>query len=84
MIPNGNTIDTLSEVWPQLSTDKRRLFDVITRSYLMALLEVRGHIFCVANWQAIKARLVRRVPDWQPAEERGNEAQLLCLAQLKT
>ena len=38
VIPNVNTVDTLREVWPRLSGDERRLFDVIARSYLAAMM----------------------------------------------
>ncbi|HWX47945.1 MAG TPA: DNA topoisomerase, partial [Roseomonas sp.] len=33
VIPNVNTVETLREVWPRLSADERKLFDVIARSY---------------------------------------------------
>ena len=33
-----NTVGDLREVWPRLSGDERRLFDVIARSYLAALM----------------------------------------------
>jgi len=38
VIPNANTVGTLREVWPRLSIDERRLFDVIARSYLAAMM----------------------------------------------
>ena len=34
VIPNVNTIDKLREVWPRLSPDEKKLFDVIARAYL--------------------------------------------------
>jgi len=37
-IPNVNTIDKLREVWPRLSSDEKKLFDVIARAYLAALM----------------------------------------------
>src|SRR4051812_1140850 len=57
VIPNVNTVDGLREIWPHLSKDERRLFDVIARSYLSAMmadfryrqttvtLDVRGYPF---------------------------------------
>ena len=38
VIPNVNTVDGLREIWPRLSADERRLFDVIARSYLAAMM----------------------------------------------
>jgi DNA topoisomerase-3 len=38
VIPNVNTIDKLREVWPRLSPDEKKLFDVIARAYLAALM----------------------------------------------
>ena len=38
VIPNVNAIDTLREVWPRLSIDEKKLFDVIARAYLAALM----------------------------------------------
>ena len=38
IIPNVNTIDKLTEVWPRLSSDEKKLFDVIARAYLAALM----------------------------------------------
>lgn len=89
VIPNANTIDTLAQVWPRLSTDERRLFDVIARAYLAAmmpdfryrqttaLLDVQGHAFRAAGRQPIELGWRAAFPDWQPAEEKGDEAQLL-------
>ncbi len=89
VIPNHNTIGTLREVWPRLSTDERRLFDVIARSYLAAmmpdfryrqttaLLDVQGHPFRAAGRQPIELGWRAAFPDWQPAEEKGDQAQLL-------
>jgi DNA topoisomerase-3 len=33
VIPNVNAIDRLREVWPRLTTDEKKLFDVIARAY---------------------------------------------------
>ena len=89
VIPNINTVDTLREVWPRLSGDERRLFDVIARSYLAAMmpdfryrqttvtLDVQGHLFRATGRQPIELGWRAAFPDWQPAEEKGEEAQLL-------
>ncbi|MBL6077109.1 DNA topoisomerase III [Belnapia sp. T18] len=89
VIPNVNTVDTLREVWPRLSTDERRLFDVIARAYLAAMmpdfryrqttvtLDVGRHAFRAAGRQPIELGWRAAFPDWQPAEERGEEAQML-------
>ena len=89
VIPNVNTVDTLREAWPRLSSDERRLFDVIARSYLAAvmpdyryrqttvLMDVRGHAFRASGRQPIDPGWRAAFPDWQPAEERGEDAQPL-------
>ena len=89
VIPNHNTIETLREVWPRLSADERRLFDVIARSYLAAMmpdfryrqttavLDVQGYSFRAAGRQPIELGWRAAFPDWQPAEEKGDDAQLL-------
>src|SRR4029077_8765265 len=38
VIPNVNTVDDLRQVWPRLSSDEKKLFDVIARAYLAALM----------------------------------------------
>jgi DNA topoisomerase-3 len=89
IIPNVNTVDTLREVWPRLSADERRLFDVIARSYLAAMMpdfcyrqttvtfDVRGHLFRASGRQPIDLGWRAAFPEWQPAEEKGEDAQLL-------
>ena len=89
VIPNVNTIDKLREVWPRLSSDEKKLFDVIARAYLSALmpdfryrqtsatLDVRGFEFRAAGRQPIDLGWRAAFPDWQPADEKGDEAQLL-------
>jgi DNA topoisomerase-3 len=89
VIPNVNTVDDLREVWPRLSTDERRLFDVIGRSYLAAMmpdfryrqttitLDVRGHLFGAAGRQPIDLGWRAAFPEWQPADEKGEDARLL-------
>src|SRR6202046_5068164 len=89
VIPNVNTIDKLPEVWPRLSSDEKKLFDVIARAYLAALmpdfryrqttatLDVRGFEFRASGRQPINLGWRAAFPDWQPADEKGDEAQLL-------
>jgi DNA topoisomerase III len=89
VIPNVNTIDKLREVWPRLSPDERKLFDVIARAYLAALmpdfryrqttatLDVRGFDFRAVGRQPIDLGWRAAFPQWQPADEKGDEAQLL-------
>src|SRR6202521_3157106 len=89
VIPNVNTIDKLPEVWPRLSSDEKQLFDVIARAYLAALMpdfryrqttatfDVRGFEFRAAGRQPIDLGWRAAFPEWQPADEKGDEAQLL-------
>ncbi|UGY17900.1 DNA topoisomerase [Bradyrhizobium septentrionale] len=89
VIPNVNTIDKLPEVWPRLSSDEKKLFDVIARAYLAALmpdfryrqttatLDVRGFEFRAAGRQPIDLGWRAAFPEWQPADEKGDEAQML-------
>src|SRR5258708_281860 len=89
VIPNVNTIDKFPEIWPPLSSDEKKLFDVIARAYLAALmpdfryrqttatLDVRGFEFRSAGRQPIDLGWRAAFPEWQPADEKGDEAQLL-------
>jgi DNA topoisomerase-3 len=89
VIPNVNTVDDLRQIWPRLSTDEKKLFDVIARAYLAAVmsdfryrqttatLDVRGFAFRAAGRQPIDLGWRTAFPDWQPADEKGDEAQLL-------
>lgn len=89
IIPNVNTVDKLREVWPRLSSDEKRLFDVIAREYLAAVmpdfryrqttatLDVSGFAFRAAGRQPIDLGWRAAFPDWRPADEKGDEAQLL-------
>jgi len=89
VIPNVNTVDKLREVWPRLSSDEKKLFDVIARAYLAAVmpdfryrqttatLDVRGFEFRAAGRQPIDLGWRAAFPEWQPADEKGDEAQLL-------
>ncbi len=89
VIPNANTADDLATIWPRLDADERRLFDVVARSYLAALmpdfryrqtvaeLDVASHLFRASGRQPIEAGWRAAFPDWLPAEERGEDAQTL-------
>src|SRR3984893_14108547 len=89
VIPNVNAIDKLPEVWPRLSSDEKKLFHVIARAYMAALmpdfryrqttatLDVHGFEFRAAGRQPIDLGWRAAFPDWQPADEKGDEAQLL-------
>ncbi|MCW2283988.1 DNA topoisomerase IA [Rhodoblastus acidophilus] len=89
VIPNVNTIGALRDVWPRLSLDEKKLFDVIARAYLASLmpdfryrqtsvtLDVRGFPFRAAGCQPIDMGWRAAFPEWTPAEEKGDEAQLL-------
>ena len=89
VIPNVNTIGDLGEIWPRLSGDEKKLFDVVARSYLASVmldyryrqttvtLDVRGFEFRAAGRQPIEAGWRDAFPDWRPAEEKGEEAQAL-------
>ena len=89
VIPNVNTVDYLREIWPRLSIDEKKLFDVIARAYLAAImpdfryrqttamLDVRGFAFRAAGRQPIDLGWRAAFPDWQPADEKGDDAQLL-------
>jgi len=89
VIPNVNTVDTLREVWPRLSIDEKKLFDVIARAYLAALmpdfryrqttatLDVKGFPFKAIGRQPIDLGWRAAFPEWQPADEKGDGGQLL-------
>jgi DNA topoisomerase III len=89
VIPNVNTVDDLREVWPRLSIDEKKLFDVIARAYLAAVmpdfryrqttatLDVKGFRFKATGRQPIDLGWRAAFPEWQPADEKGDEAQLL-------
>jgi DNA topoisomerase-3 len=89
VIPNVNTVDKLREIWPCLSLDEKKLFDVIARAYLASLmpdfryrqttatLDVKGFAFRAAGRQPIDLGWRAAFPDWRPADEKGDEAQWL-------
>jgi DNA topoisomerase-3 len=82
-------VGNLKVIWPKLSGDERRLFDVIARSYLAAVmpdhryrqttatLDVHGHAFRAVGRQPIELGWRAAFPDWRPAEETGEDAQPL-------
>ena len=89
VIPNVNTIGDLGEIWPRLSGDEKKLFDAVARSYLASvmpdyryrqttvMLDARGFGFRAAGRQLIEAGWRDAFPDWRPAEEKGEAAQVL-------
>jgi DNA topoisomerase-3 len=89
VIPNANTVEDLKAIWPRLSGDERRLFDVVARSYLAAMmpdhryrqttatLDVHGHAFRATGRQTTELGWRAAFPDWRPAEEQGEGAQPL-------
>jgi DNA topoisomerase-3 len=89
VIPNVNTVDCLREVWPRLSIDEKKLFDVIARAYFAAVmpdfryrqttatLDVCGFPFKATGRQPIDLGWRAAFPNWAPADEKGDDAQLL-------
>ena len=89
IVPNVNTIDGLGEIWPRLTTDEKKLFDAVARSYLAAAmpdyryrqttvtLDVRGFEFRTTGHQPIEAGWRDAFPDWRPDDEKGEAAQAL-------
>lgn len=89
VIPNVNAVDNLPTVWPRLSLDEKRLFDVIARAYLAALmpdfryrqttatLDVKGFPFKAIGRQPIELGWRAAFPEWQPTDEKGDGGELL-------
>jgi DNA topoisomerase-3 len=89
VIPNANTIDSLCEVWPRLSNDEKKLFDVIARAYLSsvmpdfryrqttAAIDANGFPFKATGRQPLELGWRAAFPEGQPADEKGDDAQLL-------
>lgn len=89
IIPNANTVENLRAVWPSLSADEKKLFEVVARSYLAAMmpdyryrqttvrLDVHGHPFQASGRQPIDPGWRAAFPGWTPSEEKGEEAQTL-------
>jgi DNA topoisomerase III len=89
IVPNVNTIGDLRAAWPRLSSDEKKLFDVIARAYLASVmpdfryrqtdvtLKVQNFPFQAAGRQPIDLGWRAAFPDWRPASEQGDSAQLL-------
>src|SRR5208283_1460482 len=89
VIPNVNTVDGLREVWPRLSIEEKKLFDIVARAYLAAImpdfryrqttaaLDVRGFPFKATGRQPIDLGWRAAFPEWRPADEKGDDAQML-------
>ena len=89
VIPNVNTIEGLRDIWPHLSIDERKLFDVIARAYLAAVmpdflyrqtttsLDVVGFLFKATGRQPVDLGWRAAFPEWKPANEKGDDAQVL-------
>ena len=89
IVPNANRMGDLREVWPRLTSDEKKLFDAVARSYLASVmpdyryrqttvtLGVRGFEFRATGRQPIEAGWRDVFPDWKPEEEKGEAAQAL-------
>ena len=89
VVPNVNTIGDLRSIWPRLSEDEKRLFDVVARSYLASVMpdyryrqttvtmDAGGHEFRATGRQALEAGWRAAFPGWRPEEEKGEAAQAL-------
>ncbi len=89
VIPNVNTVGDLPKVWSRLSADEKKLFDLIARSYLAAVmpdyryrqttatLNADGFTFRATGRQLIDPGWRKAFPEWRPTEEKSEQAQLL-------
>ena len=89
VVPNVNTIGDLRSIWPRLSTDEKRLFDVVARSYLASVMpdyryrqttvtmDAGGYEFRATGRQPLEAGWRAAFPHWRPEEEKGEAAQAL-------
>lgn len=89
VIPNVNTIDALKDIWPRLSADEKKLFDVIARAYLaaimpdfrfrqtVAVLDVPGAPFRATGRQPLDIGWRAAFPDWVPASEKSDDPLIL-------
>ena len=89
VIPNVNKIGDLREIWPRLSSDEKKLFDTVARSYLAsvmpdyryrqttATLDVRGMKFRATGRQLVERGWRDAFPHWRPTAETGEAAQTL-------
>ena len=89
IVPNVNTIGELRAVWPRLTLDEKKLFDVVARSYLAAVMpdyryrqttvtmDVGGFEFRAGGRQLVEAGWRDAFPGWRPDEEKDGAAQVL-------
>ncbi len=89
VIPNVNTIDDLRKAWPLLSLDEKKLFDIIARSYLAAVmpdfryqqttvtLDVRGYLFRALGRTPADEGWRAAFPRWQPSDDPAGETPVL-------
>ena len=89
VIPNVNRIGELGAVWPRLSSDEKKLFDAVARSWLAMVmpdyryrqttvtLDVRGFEFRATGRQPIEPGWRAAFSGWRPSEEKGEAAQAL-------
>ena len=89
VVPNVNTLGDLRSIWPRLSKDEKRLFDVVARSYLASVMadyryrqttvtmDVGGQEFRATGRQPLEAGWRAAFPHWRPEEEKGEAAQAL-------
>ena len=61
IIPNVNTVGDLRTIWPRLSGDERRLFMVVARSRLAALMPDR-QTTALLNVPGLACRAIGRQP----------------------
>ena len=89
VIPNVNRIGDVGTIWRRLSGDEKKLFDAVARSYLASVmpdyryrqttvaLGVHGFEFRATGRQPIEPGWRDAFPEWRPAEEKGEAAQVL-------
>ena len=89
IVPNVNTIADLRAIWPRLTRDEKKLFNVVARSYLASVmpdyrywkttvtLDVRGFEFRATGRQPLEAGWRDAFPGWQPEEEKDSATQAL-------
>ena len=89
VIPNVNRIGELGAVWPRLSSDEKKLFDAVARSWLAMVmpdyryrqttvtLDVRGFEFRATGRQPIEPGWRAAFSGWRPSGEKGEAAQEL-------
>src|SRR5882762_8972376 len=67
VIPNVNTVDDLREIWPRLSIDEKKLFDVIARAYLAAVMPDFRYRQTTATLATLRpiGTIIRSIHGWQ-------------------